>query len=70
MTVPPGSRERNQYEHLAIGVAEVFKRRGDGQQATIYGTPQLDVEEKELTREIFWDLFRQGIITLGCNDSN
>ena len=60
----------NQYEHLATGVAEVFKRRGDGQQATTYGNPQLDVEEKELTREIFWDLFRQGIITLGCNDSN
>ena len=62
--------ELNQYEHLAIGVAEVFKRRGDDQQATAYGNPQLDVQEKELTRDIFWDLFRQGIITLGYNDSN
>jgi len=35
--------EVGQYEHLAIGVAEVFKRRGDGQQATVYGNPQLDV---------------------------
>ena len=62
--------ELNQYEHLAIGVEEVFKRRGDDQQATAYGNPQLDVQEKELTRDIFWDLFRQGIITLGYNDSN
>ena len=65
-----GSYELSQYEHLAVGVAEVFKKRGYSQQAATYGCPQLGREEKELTRDIFWDLFRQGIITLGSNDSH
>ncbi len=64
------SDELSQYEHLAVGVAEVFKKRGDVQQDTLYGRQRLGVQDKELTRDVFWDLFRQGIITLGCNDSN
>ena len=34
------------------------------------GTCTLDAEDRELVREVFWDFFRQGLITLGINDSN
>lgn len=65
-----GAYELNQYDNLAIGVAEVFHRRENEKQTDRHYRPQLDVQEKELTRDIFWDLFRQGIITLGYNDRN
>jgi len=63
--------EVNQFRHLTAGVAEVLARRaGTLQQARGYGEPHLSSNDAELVRDIFWDLFRQGFITLGLNDSN
>jgi hypothetical protein len=60
--------EPSQWVNLGYGVAEVIRRRDgrapDGQQ------PRLDGQDAELLRDVFWDLFRQGYITLGLNDSN
>jgi hypothetical protein len=58
----------NQWEHLKLAVAEVLERRAGrppGQRPTA-----LPTLEAELARDVFWDLFRQGFITLGLNDSN
>ena len=58
----------DQYTHLMIGVAEVFAQQQTepGQAVQISGTPaELRREDRELFLEVFWDLFRQGIITLG-----
>jgi len=65
----------SQYGHLLIGVAEVFERReGTRQQPGGYhafpGDAQLSRADRELFLEVFWALFREGIITLGLNDSN
>lgn len=60
----------NQFQHLILGVAEVFARR-DGKPTQ--GRPtQHDVSfaDRELIGEIFWDLFLQRIITLGSETSN
>lgn len=65
-------RSVDQFRSLESGVAEILAQRearpGDGS----YGrfNPSLSHHEKELFRELFWDLFRQGIITLGSNDAN
>ena len=66
----------NQYEHLLIGVAEVFEKR-DGSTQQTAGRPwsgvsgaQLSSSDRESFLEVFWGLFREGIITIGCNDSN
>ena len=61
--------EVNQFRHLTAGVAEMLARRkGTPQQARGYGEPHLSSNDAELVRDIFWDLFRQGFITLGLND--
>lgn len=57
-----------QYEHFRLGVGEVFAKR-EGKTTTPYDN-QLDSEDNELFLEVFWDLFRQGIITLGLNNSS
>ena len=61
----------NQWGHLTTGVAEVIARR-EKTPATPYShnQPVLHPHDAELVRDIFWDLFRQGVITLGLNDSN
>jgi hypothetical protein len=60
----------DQFAHLVIGVAEVIELR-DGTAVRRRGNDaQLSVADRELVREVFWDLFRQGVITLGLNDSN
>ncbi len=59
--------------HLLIGVAETFQRRDGTPQTMSFassGEGRLSGPDAELFLEVFWDLFRQGIITLGCNDSN
>jgi len=58
------------YVHLRLGVAEVLSRRHP--QATIQAgsQPKLDRPDSDIFLEVFWDLFRQGIITLGVDDSN
>ena len=69
-----GSYDTSQYEHLLIGVAEVFSRR-----ETLHSQPNyfvagsnatLSNADKEIFLEVFWGLFREGVITLGMNDSN
>jgi len=66
---PPYSPD--QYENLALAVGEVFaKREGRVQRGHFGGTYQLDAQDRETFLELFWDLFRQGIISLGMNDSN
>ncbi len=57
-----------QYENFRLSVGGVFARR-----AGIEGDPQyppLDGEDNEIFLEVFWDLFRQGIITLGLNNNS
>ena len=64
-----------QYQGLLTAVAEVFARRegtfarpgyvGGG----MFG-PELSPYDREMFLEVFWSLFREGVITLGLNDSN
>lgn len=66
--------ELNQYQNLQIGVAEVFARR-EGPAVpsrSFYGGSgaTLSQNDEESFLEVFWTLFREGIITLGLNDSN
>lgn len=62
----------DQYAHLKIGVAKSFEqhRLGSSHSHSMYEDPTLDSEDADTVLEIFWDLFRQGIITLGLNDAN
>jgi hypothetical protein len=63
--------EPSQYEHLSVGIGEVFARREGRIQPGNHGaTYRLDAQDRETFLELFWDLFRQGIITLGLNDNN
>jgi hypothetical protein len=67
------SYEPSQWVNLQNGVAEIFARREtpSGQQAQRYAqTHRLHSYDAELIRDVFWDLFRQGFITLGMDDSN
>ena len=60
-----------QYEHLRLGVGEVFARREGRIQPGHHGQPYpLERADSEVFLEVFWDLFRQGVITLGSNDAN
>ena len=57
-----------QFENFKTGVAEVLVRReGQAQPAP---NVRLSPADCEIFREVFWDFFRQGIITLGSNDAN
>jgi hypothetical protein len=57
-----------------VGVAEVFQRREPLQQhQNVFvagGDPSLSNPDREVFLEVFWGLFREGVITLGMNDSN
>jgi len=70
------SYELSQYGHLMAGVAEVFERRGESESAQggarmLGGShAQLSRKDRELFLEVFWGLFREGVITLGMNDAN
>lgn len=73
-----GSYEPSQYDNLLHSVGDVFERRdpptpqqGRSQTFSLSGSnANLDSQDREIFLEVFWDLFRQGIITLGLNDSN
>jgi hypothetical protein len=62
-----GEYEPNQYVHLRKNVNFVFKRREGNANSAM---SDLSHNDRELFLEIFWDLFRQGIITLGMSDSS
>jgi hypothetical protein len=55
--------EPSQFQHLLLGVAEVFDRRAGNVSS---GRFQQSHPTTDLTLEVFWDLFRQGIITRYC----
>jgi hypothetical protein len=62
-----------QYEHLLLAVSDVFQRRDSGiPRQGHFSTAQatLSSHDRELFLEVFWTLFREGVITLGMNDSN
>jgi len=61
----------SQWAHLKSGVAEAFARgeARPGQQVH-HSQQRLSVPDAELVRDVFWDLFRQGFITLGMDDNN
>lgn len=63
--IPP--YEPSQYEHLRLGVGSVLEERDSGQRPQ---QPTLSYEDSDKFLEVFWDLFRQGIITLGMDNSN
>lgn len=57
----------SQFEELKRSVREVLGRRaGKMGQADLARNP----EDEELVRDVFWDLFRQGAITLGLDNIN
>jgi hypothetical protein len=64
------------YQNLLIAVAEVFARREGGSQDRryqgqgLFGPATLSQNDRELFLEVFWTLFREGVITLGLNDAN
>jgi hypothetical protein len=64
------SVELHSYSALAHGVAEVLDRRSSGAERDGSRQPHLSEADRDLFIEVFWDLFRQGILTLGYNDSN
>jgi len=64
------NRPPNQWDGLITGVAEEFARRETGRPLHPVNTPPLHPHDAELVRDVFWDLFRQGFITLGMNNSN
>lgn len=59
-----------QFAHLVIGVAEVAEQRDGTSDRRRGSDAQLSVADRELVREVFWDLFRQGVITIGSDNSN
>ena len=67
-----GPYDANQYGNLSIAIAEVFARRERPDDAAVRSRQPfyLSREDSDLFLEIFWDLFRQGIITLGYDDAN
>lgn len=56
-----------QYLHFVLSVGSVFAKR-EGKQNVDPNHHHLSTEERGICREVFWDFFRQGIITLGVND--
>jgi hypothetical protein len=54
----------NQWDNIVVSVGIVFAQREGREEQRLH--PQ----DAELVRDVFWDLFRQGFITLGMNDAN
>ncbi|HKV94962.1 MAG TPA: hypothetical protein VJW20_20620 [Candidatus Angelobacter sp.] len=67
------SHPLDQYERLLLAVSDVFQRR-EGRPARFqhFSTAQaaLSNQDREIFLEVFWTLFREGIITLGLDDAN
>jgi len=61
----------DQYSGLEESVAEEFQRSGEAvSMRNPLGGAVLSPSDSDLFLEVFWDLFRQGIITLGCDSAN
>ncbi len=70
----PGRDQPNQFRSLVTSVSQYFRQLDPvprGQGVSVY-TPldEIHAADAENVRDVFWDLFRQGYITLGLNDSN
>ena len=62
-----------QYNNLKIKVGETLDKYDNipPQPRTSYpADTALSIEDSEILREVFWDLFRQGIVTLGKDEFN
>ena len=73
------SYQLDQYESLLVSVGEVLERREPVKPASNRGgtvhtfggsNAKLSRSDKHLMLEVFWSLFREGIVTLGLDDSN
>ena len=62
-----GSYGATQYQNLMVVIAEILESRESGHGVQ---NARLSYADSELFLELFWDLFRQGIITLGLDNSN
>lgn len=60
----------DQWAHLTDGVKHVLAMRSGITPNSQEYRVNLHPYDRELMRDIFWDLFRQGYITLGKDDSN
>ena len=62
-----------QYNDLKIEVGKVldeFDGRSQRPPSTYPAETALGKEDSEILREVFWDLFRQGIVILGIDETN
>lgn len=62
-----------QWQSLLGAIGHVLFQRArqtPGFQAQAVTSLSLTAKDAELARDVFWDLFRQGVITLGSNDAN
>jgi hypothetical protein len=63
----------DQYQHLKIEVGralDAYDRLVPKPPRPYPGDDALAEQDAEIFREVFWDLFRQGILTLGRDESN
>lgn len=61
----------SQYRNLEGDLARFFEQKGEpGGRSDLLGGQALSPSDAETFLEVFWDLFRQGIITLGSDASN
>ena len=61
-----------QFDQLRSGIGYILARRENRYDPVKYANYSYSLDEQDdlLFLELFWDLFRQGIITLGLNNSN
>lgn len=62
--------ETRQYNTLRTAVADVLEHREDRSPDDRHHRPALSANDRAVFHEVFWDLFRHGIITPGINDAN
>ena len=68
-----GHHNRGQFAVFleAVDAAFAHSHANEPREGARFGTHvELSVAEKTLLMEVFWDLFREGIITLGINDAH
>jgi hypothetical protein len=61
------------FNYLSAGVGQVMERRKfPSDEVPMAGSSEVRMDDRdaELVRDIFWDLFRQGLITIGSNTMN